>query len=49
VVIEFTFHVRRIDVGGVFDGNFDRVEPPALEPLEKFGALVGEGEGRERY
>jgi hypothetical protein len=39
--------MARVDMRRVFDRNFNRLEPPLLEGLKQFGALVGE-RGREK-
>jgi len=42
VPVQFAFHVSRVDVRRVLDGNFNRLEAPFTECFEKLGALVGE-------
>lgn len=41
--VEFAFYMGGIDVGRVFDGDFDGVETPAFELRKKFSALVSKG------
>lgn len=43
VFVQFAFYVGRIDVRGIFDGNFDGIESPAFELWKEFGAFVGKG------
>src|SRR6266478_7486160 len=47
MLVQFGFDVRRIDVGSVFDGNFNRFKAPFLERLEQGGAVIGERRGEE--
>jgi hypothetical protein len=46
--IKFPFDVGRINVGRIFDGNFDGIEAPALELREQFRAFVGKRGGKEK-
>jgi len=47
VLVQLAFDVGGVNVGGVFDGDFDGVEAPFFELFEELRALVGKGRGEE--